>query len=99
LHLPDLVRDGPVFRETRLAVLGNTMQFMLEPDRMRPNGRPYNPYSVQAVLDGFRIKSLAVIERISCFDGQLSPRLRPQSAGRMMLNVRCIHRGTGSGFR
>jgi hypothetical protein len=65
LHLPDFPPDGPAFHETRLVVSGNTVQFMLEPDRMRPNGRPYNPYSVQAVLDGCRIKTLTVIERVT----------------------------------
>jgi hypothetical protein len=65
LHLPDSAPDGPVFHETRLSVSGNTVEFMLEPDRMRANGKPYNPYSVQAVLDGCRIKSLTVIERVT----------------------------------
>ena len=65
MHLPDPAHDGPVFRETRVTVSGNTVQFMLEPDRERPNGRPYNPFSVQAVLDGCRIKSLTVIERVT----------------------------------
>jgi hypothetical protein len=54
-----------VFHETRLSVSGNTVEFMLEPDRMRANGKPYNPYSVQAVLEGCRIKSLTVIERVT----------------------------------
>jgi hypothetical protein len=65
MHLPDSAPDGPVFHESRLSVSGNTVQFMLEPDRMRPDGRPYNPFSVQAVLDGCRIKSLTVIERVT----------------------------------
>jgi hypothetical protein len=65
LHLPDPAPDGPVFHETRLSVSGNTVEFMLEPDRMRPNGKPYNPYSVLAVLDGCRIKTLTVIERVT----------------------------------
>src|SRR5271169_54116 len=65
MHLPDSAPDGPVFHESRLSVSGNIVQFMLEPDRMRPDGRPYNPFSVQAVLDGCRIKSLIVIERVT----------------------------------
>jgi hypothetical protein len=65
LHLPDFPPEGPVFHETRLSVSGNTVEFMLEPDRLRPNGKPYNPYSVQAVLDGCRIKTLTVIERVT----------------------------------
>lgn len=43
-RLPDSPADGPIFHETRLRVVGSTVQFMLEPDRLRPNGRPYNPY-------------------------------------------------------
>jgi len=64
-RLPDSPPDGPVFRETKLAVKGNTVQFMLEPDRLRPNGRPYNPYRVEVVLDGCRIKTLTVIELVT----------------------------------
>ena len=64
-HLPEAPADGPVYRETRLSVSGNTVQFMLEPDRMRPNGRPYNPFSIEAVIDGCHIRSLTVIERVT----------------------------------
>jgi len=65
LHLPGSPADGPVYRETRVSVSGNTVQFMLEPDRMRPDGRPYNPFSIEAVLDGCHITSLTVIERVT----------------------------------
>jgi len=64
-RLPESPVDGPVFRETKLSVKGNTVEFMLEPDRLRSNGRPYNPYSVEAVLDGCRIRALTVIERVT----------------------------------
>jgi hypothetical protein len=64
-HLPDAAADGPVYRETRVSVSGDTVRFMLEPDRKRPNGREYNPFSIEAVLDGCRIKSLTVIERVT----------------------------------
>jgi hypothetical protein len=64
-RLPGAAADGPVYRETRVSVSGGTVQFMLEPDRMRPNGRPYNPFSIEAVLDGCHIKSLTVIERVT----------------------------------
>ena len=64
-RLPDSLPDGPVFRETKMSVKGNTVQFMLEPDRIRPNGRPYNPYSVEVVLEGCKIKTLTVIERVT----------------------------------
>ena len=64
-HLPDAPADGPVYHETRVSVSGNTVQFMLEPDRMRPNGKPYNPFSIEAVIDGCHISSLTVIERVT----------------------------------
>ena len=64
-YLPGSPADGPVFRETRVSISGDTVQFMLEPDRKRPNGRAYNPFSIEAVLDGCRIKSLTVIERVT----------------------------------
>lgn len=64
-RLPQSPPEGPVFHETRLKVSGRTVQFMLVPDRKRPNGREYNPYSVEAVLDGCRIRTLTVIERVT----------------------------------
>jgi hypothetical protein len=64
-RLPDSPPDGPIFMETRVSVKGNDVQFMLVPDRKRPNGHEYNPYSVEAVLDGCRIKTLTVIERVT----------------------------------
>ena len=64
-RLPESPADGPVFKETKLSVKGNTVEFILEPDRLRSNGRPYNPYSVEAVLDGCRIRALTVIERVT----------------------------------
>jgi len=64
-RLPDSPPDGPVYHETRISVSGNDVKFMLEPDRVRPDGRLYNPFSVEAILDGCRIKSLTVIEQIT----------------------------------
>jgi hypothetical protein len=64
-HLPDSLPDGPVYHPDRIKVIGNTVQLMLEPDRRRPNGRLYNPFSVEAVLDGCLIRSLTVIERVT----------------------------------
>ncbi len=56
--------DGPIFHETNLQVSGNKVTFALEPDRAHPNGRPYNPYTVEIVFEGCKIKSLTVIERV-----------------------------------
>lgn len=64
-RLPDSPPDGPVYHITRISVAGTDVKFMLEPDRIRPNGRPYNPFSIEATLDGCRIKSLTVIEQIT----------------------------------
>jgi hypothetical protein len=64
-RLPDSPPDGPIYHETRINLSGNDVKFMLEPDRIRPNGRPYNPFSIEAILDGCRIKSLPVIEQIT----------------------------------
>jgi hypothetical protein len=56
--------NGPIFHETDLQVSGNKVTFALEPDRVHPNGRPYNPYTVEVVFEGCKIKSLTVIECI-----------------------------------
>ncbi len=56
--------NGPIFHETGLQVSGNKVDFALEPDRAHPNGRPYNPYTVEIVFEGCKIKSLTVIERV-----------------------------------
>jgi hypothetical protein len=64
-RLPDSPPDGPVYHENRIRVSGNEVKLMLEPDRKRPNGKLYNYFSVDAVLDGCRIKSLTVIEQIT----------------------------------
>ena len=64
-RLPDSPPDGPVYSETRLTVSGSTVDFMLVPDRKRPNGREYNPFSVEVVLDGCKVKTLTVIERVT----------------------------------
>ena len=56
--------DRPIFHEADLQVSGNKVTFALQPDRMHPNGRPYNPYTVEIVFEGCKIKSLTVIERV-----------------------------------
>ena len=57
--------DAPTFHETEAKVSGDQVTFMLRPDRLSPDGRPYDPYSVAAVFLGCKIKSLTVIEFIS----------------------------------
>ena len=57
--------DAPTFHETEAKVSGSQVTFMLRPDRLGPDGRPYNPYRVEATFLGCKIKSLTVIELIS----------------------------------
>jgi hypothetical protein len=64
-RLPASPPDGPIYHETRISISGNRVKFMLEPDRIRPNGRPYNPFTVEAIFEGCRIKSLTVIEQVT----------------------------------
>jgi len=64
-RLPGSPADGPIYHETKVKVAGDTVRFMLEPDRKRPNGRLYNPFSVEVQLEGCRIRSLTVIEHVT----------------------------------
>jgi len=57
--------DAPIFHETEARISGDQVTFMLRPDRLSPDGRPYNPYKVEAVFLACKIKSLTVIEFIS----------------------------------
>ncbi len=63
--LPGSPPDGPVYAETRIQVGAGAVRFMLEPDRKRPNGRLYPSFSVEAILDGCRIRFLTVIEQVT----------------------------------
>jgi hypothetical protein len=56
---------GPIYHETRIKISGGQLTFMLEPDRLRPNGKPYNPYRVEVVFEGCKIKSLIVIDSVT----------------------------------
>ena len=72
---PALVKPGlrhtsgqpgdPVFREEDLKTSGDLVTFMLRPDRLRPNGRQYNPYKVEAFFNNCKIISLTVIEYVT----------------------------------
>lgn len=57
--------DGPIYQVTRAKVSGDHVSFMLEPDRQRPNGKAYNPFRVEAVFEGCKIKSLTVIDSVT----------------------------------
>jgi hypothetical protein len=57
--------DAPIFHETEAKISGDQVIFMLQPDRLSPDGRPYNPYKVEVIFLGCKIKSLTVIELIS----------------------------------
>ena len=57
--------DGPIYHETKVQVAGDHVTFILEPDRRRPNGKPYNPFKVEAVFADCKIKSLTVIDLVT----------------------------------
>ena len=57
--------DGPIYRESRVKVTGNQVSFILEPDRLRPNGKPYNPFRVEVALSGCMIKAMTVIDLVT----------------------------------
>jgi ABC-type transport system substrate-binding protein len=50
---------------TEAKVLPDMVSFMMRPDRLSPDQRPYNPYQVAATFDNCRIKTLTVIEYIA----------------------------------
>jgi len=64
-HLPGVPADGPIYHDTRIGVTGDTVRFTLEPDRKRPNGRPYPPFKVEALVKDCKIVSLTVIEQVT----------------------------------
>jgi hypothetical protein len=64
-HLPGAPPDGPIYHDTRIGVSGDTVRFTLEPDRRRPNGRPYPPFKVEARVSSCRIESLTVVEQVT----------------------------------
>jgi ABC-type transport system substrate-binding protein len=57
--------NAPIFKQTEVSASGSQLNFKLRPDRLRPNGRQYNPYQVQVVFDGCKIKSMTVIELVT----------------------------------
>jgi len=64
-HLPGAPADGPVYHEAAVGMTGGTVRFTLEPDRKRPNGRPYPPFKVEAQVKDCRVVSLTVIEQVT----------------------------------
>ncbi len=57
--------DDPIFQMEDMQVSGDRVTFYLRPDRTGRDGKPYNPYRVEAIFEGCKIKSLTVIEFIS----------------------------------
>lgn len=57
--------DRPNFREENWRLEGNVARFELMPDRLRPNGRPYNHYSIEVVFKGCQIEIIKVVERVT----------------------------------
>jgi len=58
-------QSGLKFNETESRVESNRIVFMLRPDRLSSDGRPYNPYRIEVTLENCKIKTMAVVEYIS----------------------------------
>ncbi len=57
--------NGPVFMMSEFQTFGDSLTFMLRPDRIRPDGRQYNPYQIKITFAGCKIKQLNVIEFVT----------------------------------
>lgn len=55
----------PNFQMENWQVTGNIVRFELTPDRMRKDRRPFNPYSVEMILNGCQIEIIKVVERVT----------------------------------
>jgi hypothetical protein len=57
--------ERPNFEVDELQVEGQTVAFILWPDRARPDGRPFNHYVVKLVFSGCQIELIKVVERVT----------------------------------
>jgi hypothetical protein len=57
--------DGPKYEIKEATQAGNTISFMLRPDRRSPEGRNYNPFSMKITFVGECIQSMSSSEFIS----------------------------------
>jgi hypothetical protein len=57
--------DGPIYHETQAKASGDHLIFRLEPDGLRSNGKPYNPFRVDIVFVGCKIKNLTVVDLVT----------------------------------
>jgi hypothetical protein len=57
--------DLPNYTRDRLVSSPTKVSFMLEPDRKHPDGRPYNPFSVEVFFSGCQIELIKVVERVT----------------------------------
>ncbi len=55
----------PNYTMQDIQLSGLKVTFMLMPDRLHPNNRPYNHYSVEAFFSGCQIEILKVVERVT----------------------------------
>jgi hypothetical protein len=56
--------DGMKYILSEMKPSGDELRFMLRPDRLRPNGKRYNAFRIEAVLEGCYIRSFTVVELI-----------------------------------
>ena len=57
--------NSPIFRVTEEKMSADKVTFMLRPDRLGRDQKPYNPYQVTAAFDDCRIRTLTVVEYIT----------------------------------
>jgi hypothetical protein len=57
--------DLPNYTRDRLVISPTKVSFMLEPDRVHPDGRPYNPFSVEVFFSGCQIELIKVVDRVT----------------------------------
>jgi hypothetical protein len=57
--------DTPIYHEDKYKAAGNKVTLMLIPDRVHPDGRPFNPYTITVIFDGCKIKAMTVVEQVT----------------------------------
>lgn len=56
--------EGPFFREVDVAEEAGRVNLWLRPDRKAPDGRSYDSFKAEFIVEGSRIKSLTIVDII-----------------------------------
>ena len=56
------VPGAPIYYETEFKLSGDQVTFMLRPDRLSPDGKPFDSYRVIMLFTGCKIQSITLIE-------------------------------------